>query len=103
MKNKTLILFLVLLASQVSAQGIKIGDIEIPNKIAKEYFLDLYTSPDTINIFIWIHEKNKNTLALRKRVKEAWIIRPNNRPTNPMTINESPITRIGAPSFFERP
>jgi len=42
------ILFLVLLVSQVSAQGIKIGDIEIPVDIAKEYFVDLYIHPDTV-------------------------------------------------------
>lgn len=48
------ILFLVLLASQVSAQGIKIGDIEIPIEMAKEYFLDCYANPDTINVFTYL-------------------------------------------------
>lgn len=37
-----------LLVGGVSGQ-IKIGDIEIPEKMAKEYFLDLYTKPDTVN------------------------------------------------------
>ena len=45
-------LFVILLFGFLSvwghAQNIKIGDIAISDSLAKEYFLDCYTNPDTI-------------------------------------------------------
>lgn len=40
-------IWILLMAGVVNGQ-IKIGDIEISDAIAKEYFLDLYAKPDTI-------------------------------------------------------
>lgn len=43
-------IWILLLAGLVSGQ-IKIGDIEISEEIAKEYFLDCYNRPDTVRIY----------------------------------------------------
>lgn len=45
-----LIFFIILIniATECFAQMIKFGDISVDQKLAKEYFADLYTHPDTI-------------------------------------------------------
>jgi len=41
---------LLLISINVNAQ-IKIGDIEISEKLAKEYFFDCYNKPDTVRVY----------------------------------------------------
>lgn len=49
MKKMVMLLWMTLLLPLAGyAQNIKIGDIEISDQMAKEYFLDCYTHPDTI-------------------------------------------------------
>jgi len=44
------VIWILMLAGVVNGQ-IKIGDIQITERIAKEYFLDCYLNPDTVRIY----------------------------------------------------
>ncbi len=48
--NIFVVILMCLMGSAVDAQ-IKIGDIEITEALAKEYFFDCYAKPDTVKIY----------------------------------------------------
>lgn len=74
-----IIIFIMLFPCYASTQNIRIGDLAISDSLAKEYFLDCHTHPDTIRNQPykegeWFHQK------LLKKIK--WY--------NKKTYNHSP-------------